>query len=344
MQKSITAAQLATKINAQVVGNQNATATGISSLKEATPSDVAFLGNKKYTDQLAISKAAFILVDSDVTQHPIEGQAFLICSDPTLAFSAAIEYFAPPAPHYAVGIHASAIVHPSAKIGQNVSIGPCCVVSADAQIGDHTILVAQVFIGEGAQLGKDNLIYSNVSIRERCILGDRVIIHCSSVIGSDGFGFAPGPQGIVKIPQVGIVHLEDDVEIGACVTIDRARFGKTHLKKMVKVDNLVQIAHNVVIGEYSMIIAQVGIAGSSILEQNVIMAGQSSCAGHLTIGAGSKVGGTAALSKGCPPNSILFGAPAEPQRNFVARLMLPRQLEKLEKRVKELETKLNSNH
>lgn len=340
MPQPIPAMMLAQKLNGTVIGKQDALITGMNSLREAVPGDISFLANKKYEDLLKETQASVILIGRDITQQPNENQAFIQCDDPNTAFAMIGETFAPPPPVYPEGIHPSAVVATDAKIGKNVCIGPQVVIESGAEIGDNTILVAQVYVGQNAKIGQNCLLYPFVMIRERCLLGNKVILHSGVVIGGDGFGFAPTPKGIFKIPQFGIVQIDDNVEIGANSTVDRARFGRTWIQAHTKVDNLVMIAHNVKVGQACFLVSQSGIAGSAELGNAVIMGAKSGINGHIHVGDGTQIAGTSGLAKGCPPNSIMLGTPAEPQREWIARHGLPKVVKKLSDKIKQLEEKL----
>lgn len=339
--KTYTAKEIAEMLNGQLKGDENRVVSGVASLKNANESQVSFLGNKKYHHQLAPSCAGVVLLSKDVENEELpDNKTYIVCDNVDLSFSTVIGLFAPPAPQYERNIHPSAVVHPTAVIGKNVHIGANAVIEKDAVVGDDTCIMAGTYIGHEVKIGCGNLIYPNVTILHRCIVGNKCIIHSGAVIGADGFGFMPGPQGIIKIPQTGIVQIEDDVEIGANATVDRARFGKTWIKSNVKIDNLVVVAHNVVINESSMMIAQSGIAGSSELGRGVIIAAQAGINGHIQIGDGAKVAGTSGVAKSVPPNTIAIGTPAETQREFMARYSLPGRFEKLKKQVEDLKKKV----
>ena len=337
MSKKFSLKEIAAVTGDKLQGNENIEISGVASLEEASGHDLSFFGNKKYEHQLQESSAAVFIVPEDYDKAPPEGKAFLYSSNVDVSFSKVIMMFAPEPAVYPAGIHPTAFVDPSASIGNNVHVGPQAVIDAEAKIGDNSIVCAGSYVGQQSSIGSDSLIYQNVTIRERCTIGDRCIIHSGTVVGADGFGFVPGKQGIVKIPQVGIVEIRDDVEIGANTCIDRARFGKTILKTGVKVDNLVQIAHNVEVGEFTLLIGQSGIAGSAKLGKGCIIAGRAGVNGHITLGDGCKVAGTSNVPKSLPPGSIAVGTPAEPQRDFMARLALPKKVAKLQAKVKELE-------
>jgi UDP-3-O-[3-hydroxymyristoyl] glucosamine N-acyltransferase len=233
-------------------------------------------------------------------------------------------------------------------LGRDVSVGPHCVLESGVKVGDRSILYAGCYLGHGVTIGSDTKLYPHVTVREYCQIGSRNIIHSGTVVGSDGFGYTVDEKGVrTKIPQIGIVVIGDDVEIGANVTVDRARFGKTCIGNGVKIDNLVQIAHNVVIGEHAVIVAQVGIAGSAEIGAHSVLAGQAGVAGHVTVGEWVVVGGQAAVTKDVPPKMFVSGYPAMPHEKatrihaHVMRLpQLKERVIELEKRLQALEQKL----
>jgi UDP-3-O-[3-hydroxymyristoyl] glucosamine N-acyltransferase len=233
------------------------------------------------------------------------------------------------------------VVSDDAELGEGVCIGPLCVIEAGAVIGSNTVVSAQAYVGHQVRIGADSFLYPQVSVRESCVIGDRVIIHNGAVIGSDGFGYSVDDKGVrTKIKQIGMVQIGDDVEIGANVTIDRARFGKTSIGRGTKIDNLVQIGHNVTVGEDCVIIAQVGLAGSSSLGDRVILAGQAGIAGHLTIGDDAVIAGKAGVTKDVPPGDYIMGMPAVPAKVFKRNLAMVALLPKLKKRITDLEAQM----
>lgn len=332
----LSAARIAGMVAGRLVGDPDAAVTGVEALEEASGTDASFLGNPKYRGQVLPSKAAVVLVPEDYDISPPAGRAWIVCKDASAAFSRLVAAFAPPPVVPVPGIHGTAVVSPDASIGSAVSIAAHAVVEAGARIGDRSVIGAGCYIGHEARIGEDCLIHPNVTIRERCVLGNRVGIHSGTVIGSDGFGYIPGAERHEKIPQVGIVQIDDDVEIGAQVAIDRARFGKTWIKRGAKIDNLVQIAHNVVIGELCFIIAQVGISGSTRLGRGVIAAGQAGLAGHLNIGDGVTMMAKAGVSKDLAPGEVVVGIPAVPRKEFARNLFEINSIAKLKASVKEL--------
>ncbi|OGV79717.1 MAG: UDP-3-O-(3-hydroxymyristoyl)glucosamine N-acyltransferase [Lentisphaerae bacterium RIFOXYB12_FULL_65_16] len=336
--RSKTSGEVAALTGGRLVGPDNLVLTGVASLDEATATDVSFLGNEKYRAQVLPSRAGVVLVPEDFAEPPPQGRAWIVSKNASAVFAKVVQVFAPPPVVFPPGRHPAAVVDPTATVPGSVHVGACAVVEAGAVIGEGTVLAAGCYIGHDARIGANCLIYPSVSVRERCRLGDRVIIHCNSTIGSDGFGYIPGPTGHTKIPQVGIVQIDDDVEIGANVTVDRARFGRTWIKRGTKIDNLVQVAHNVVIGEHCFVIAQVGISGSTRIGRGVVLWGQAGLAGHLNIGDGAMVMAQCGVPKDVPAGAHVVGSPAMDRREFVRTLTVPKQLEKLKNTVKELQS------
>ncbi len=339
--KSVTSKEISEMVSGVLKGSENIQISGVESLKNASKNNIAFLANKKYTNQVEESDASVILVNEDYDYNEKNDKTFIICKDANTAFSKVIDYFAPPAKQYSESIHKSAVVADSAKIGKGVYIGANVVIEENVIIGDNSVIEAGCYIGDDIKIQDNCLIYPNVTIRNRSIIGNNVILHPGVVIGSDGFGFAPSATGIEKIPQVGIVQIDDNVEIGSNTTIDRARFGKTWIKHDVKIDNQVQIGHNVTVGEYSILVSQSGIAGSTTLEQGVVMAGKVGIGGHLQIGAGAQVGAAAIVLKDLNPKEKVIGHPAGSFREFAAKESLPKKVKKLTQKIKELELKIN---
>jgi UDP-3-O-[3-hydroxymyristoyl] glucosamine N-acyltransferase len=259
--------------------------------------------------------------------------------DPSKAFEQVVLKLAPKPVTFPAGIHSTAIVDPSAKIGARVSLQPYVVIEANVSIGDETVIGAGSYLGHETKIGSGCLIYPNVTIRERTIVGSRVIIHSGAVVGADGFGFEFKDGRQRKIPQIGIVQIDDNVEIGANTTIDRARFGRTWIQEGVKIDNLVQIAHNVVIGKHTVIAAQAGISGSVRIGERVSMAGQVGITGHATIGDGAMIVAQSGVSKNIP-GGVWFGYPAVPIEDARKQFAWIHRLGKLFERVKALEKKL----
>jgi UDP-3-O-[3-hydroxymyristoyl] glucosamine N-acyltransferase len=334
---------VAERIGAALEGDGDIEITGVAGVREARPGELTFVAHPRYATAAAQTRASAVLVASD-WNRPLPC-ALLRADRPDEAFSRAADLFAPPPVRPPPGIHPTALVAPDARLGEEVRVGPFCVIESGAEIGDRTMLFAQGYIGPEAQIGPDSLLYPHVTIRERCRIGARAILHSGVVIGADGFGYVEEPNGVRrKIPQIGIVQIGDDVEIGANTTIDRARVGRTVIGNGVKIDNLVMIAHNVIIGDHAVIVAQAGIAGSATIGARAVLAGQVGIAGHLTIGEGAIVGAQSGVSKNVPPGAFVFGYPAGPMDKVSrahAHLMRldewRRRLDTLEKKVARLE-------
>ncbi|MEY2479568.1 MAG: UDP-3-O-[3-hydroxymyristoyl] glucosamine N-acyltransferase [Verrucomicrobiota bacterium] len=323
----------------EVVGDPALAITGAASLAEANEGEISFFANRKYIALLRKTRASALFVPADFSE-PISAAQIRV-ADPMKAFEQVVMKLAPPPIEFPPGIHPTAIVDPSVKLGNAVSIQPYAVIEAGAAIGDHTIIGAQSYVGHESSIGSGCKIYPRVTIRERTRIGSRVIIHSGAVIGADGFGFQAIDGRNEKIRQIGIVQIDDDVEIGANTTVDRARFGRTWIQEGVKIDNLVQIAHNVVIGKHSIVAAQTGIAGSARLGQRVILAGQVGVAGHLEIGDGTVVAAQSGIAKSIA-GGTWFGYPAVPFEEAKLQIAWVHRLGKLFARVKKIEQKLGS--
>lgn len=333
---TLTAAKIAEMVNGKLIGSPDRTISSVSGIRDAQSDQLSFIGNKKYQHQLESTKAGVVLVCPDLADAPAVDRTLIVCENVDYAFATVIAVFAEEPPKWPVGVHPSAVVSPEAKLGQGVSINANAVIEAGAEIGDGTVIGAGCYIDHDVKIGAGSLLYPNVTVMYRCVIGRKAVIHPGVVIGGDGFGFIPTKQGLVKVPQTGIVQIDDDVEIGANTTIDRARFGKTWIKSNVKIDNQVMVAHNVVIGESSILVAQCGIAGSAELGRGVVLAAKSGVNGHITLGDGVQVAGTSGVVKSLPAGAIALGTPAESQREFMARHTLPSRFEKLSAKVEAL--------
>jgi UDP-3-O-[3-hydroxymyristoyl] glucosamine N-acyltransferase len=334
---TFTLEQLANTSGGKLVGDPSLQITGAASLGEATPGEVSFFANRKYIALLRKTRASAVFVPADFAESITPAQ--IRVSNPTKAFEQVILQFAPKPITFAAGVHSSAVVDPSARLGERVSIQPHAVIEAGTKIGDDTIIGAGSYIGHETTIGSACLIYPLVTVRERSRIGSRVIIHSGAVIGADGFGFEMVDGRQQKIQQLGIVQIDDDVEIGANTTVDRARFGRTWVQEGVKIDNLVQIAHNVVIGKNSVIVAQTGISGSTRVGERVMMGGQVGIAGHLEISEGTMIAAQSGVSKSLP-GGVWFGYPAVPLAEAKQQIAWVHRLGKLFARVKEIEKKL----
>lgn len=308
---------------------------GVASVAEAAEDEVTFLGNPKYLPALRRSKAAAALVPEDFAESVTP--ALIRVPNPSLAFARLVAHFAPPPVEPVPGIHPTAVIGEGAEIASSACVQAYSVIEAGASIGDGAVIGAYCYVGREAKIGAHSLLHPRVTIADRCIVGRRVVLHSGVVLGSDGFGFENHGGRHVKIPQVGMVQVDDDVEIGANTTVDRARFGRTWIGEGTKIDNLVQIAHNVVIGKHCLIVAQVGISGSTRLGDHVTLAGQVGVAGHLEVGDGAIVSAQSGVSKSIEGSAMYMGSPAIPAAEYREQVALIRRLHKLSDRVQRLE-------
>ncbi|MFN5057517.1 MAG: UDP-3-O-(3-hydroxymyristoyl)glucosamine N-acyltransferase [Verrucomicrobiota bacterium] len=317
--------------------------TGVAALAEATSADLSFLGNSKYADAVAASRAGAILVPVAFTGKPAAGQAFLRVANPSYAlalFCGVLEARLWPRPP--AGVHATAVVAPSAKVDSSAHVGPLCVIGEGAVVAAGAVLEARCHVGPYASVGADCWLKPGVVVGDYCVLGARCRIQSGAVIGSDGFGYEPVNGEIRRIPQIVNVVLEDDVVVGANSTLDRARFSQTVVGRGTKIDNLVQIAHNVRIGRQCLITAQVGIAGSTTLGDHCVLGGQSGVAGHLTLGDRVKLGAQTGLFEDVPADGFMNGTPAVPFGLERRLVVLSRRLPDLFKKVDSLTASLDS--
>ena len=321
--------------------------TGVASLRDALAGDISFLANKKYTPQLAATKASAALVSREYAGAPDaqQGAAALVLVDsPDAAFAQVVPLFAPPQPVFLPGVHPTAVIGEGVSLGEGVHVGAHAVIGDGAVIGAWTVVGANVVVGELAKIGENCRLHPLSSVRERCVLGKRVALHNGAVVGSDGYGYATkinadGSIEVEKIPQLGIVELGDDVEVGANTTIDRARFGATKIGRMTKIDNLVQIAHNVQIGECCGIVAQVGISGSTHIGDGVMVWGQAGLAGHLDIASGAEILAQSGVSKSLAKD-VYFGTPAVDRREFIRQLHVPKKVDGHDKAIAALKQEI----
>jgi UDP-3-O-[3-hydroxymyristoyl] glucosamine N-acyltransferase len=334
---TLTLEQIAKLFDGKLEGDPEAKITGAASLAEATVHEVSFFNNPRYLAQLRRTRAAAVIVPRDFSEQ-IEA-AVIRTPDPAKAFEQVVTKFAPPPIEFAPGIHPSAVIHPRAKLGDHISIQPLVVIEAGARIGSRTVIGAGSYIGHDVVIGEGCTIYPRVTIRERCRLGARVILHSGAVIGADGFGFEMTAEGQQKVPQIGIVQIDDDVEIGANTTIDRARFGRTWIQAGAKIDNLVQVAHNVVIGKDTVIAAQTGIAGSVRIGKRVMIGGQAGIIGHIEIADGTMIGAQTGVSKNLN-GGVWWATPSVPLKEAKVQLAWVRRLGEFFERVRKIEAKL----
>lgn len=318
-------------------GDPEKVITGVAGLREANKGDITFIASSQYLKYAADTKASCIIV-KDVIPGLFITQIKVM--NPYYGFAKAIECFYPKTSHSSA-ISSEAYIAESASIGNSASIYPYAFVSGHSIIGDNSVIMPGVFIGENTRIGRDCLIYPNVTIREGITIGDRVIIHAGTVIGSDGYGYVFEKGEHYKIPQVGGVIIEDDVEIGSNVSIDRATLGNTLIKKGSKIDNLCQIAHNVSIGEKSLIVSQVGIAGSTEIGDFVILGGQVGVGDHITIESGTTVASGAGVMKNLLKKGVYSGTPAIPHATWLRAQALFAKLPEMNKKIRELEEKVD---
>lgn len=336
----LTAENLASKVGGRLSGDSNRLIEGAAGLLEATDRDVSFLKDEKKAvtmKDFKHTRAAVVLVPWGVRSN---GKTLIEVGNPIKAFSVVLTLLADEKKNYVAGIHPLACVSKSAKIGKNATIGPFCVIEDEAEIGESAQILAQVYIGRRSKIGSESILYPQVVIREDVQIGNRCIVHAGAILGSDGYGFYFENGKHNKIPQIGQVIVEDDVEIGSCTTIDRATTGATIIRKGTKIDNLVQIAHNVDVGAHSLLVAQVGIAGSSTLGRGVVLAGQVGIADHVHIGDGAQVGAQSGIKDDVAPGEVLFGSPAQPLQDAIRQALVMRKLPDLFKDVKKMKEKV----
>lgn len=330
----------------RVQGNGDAEVRRAAPVEEAGQGDIAFVTDKKRLKAIKAGTSAAFIVGEDIAgDEALKGLNLIVVKNPYLAFAKALEVLRP-VRHPAPGVHPSAVVHPGAALAGGVSIGACVVVEDGACVGDKAVLYPGVYVGKDASIGEGSVLYPGVVVRERCIIGKRVIIHSNAVIGSDGFGYARDGNKYYKIPQTGIVRIEDDVELGAAVTVDRATLGETVVGRGTKIDNLVQIGHNVRVGEDVVIVAQVGVAGSTVIGSRVQIGGQAGIVGHLNIGDGAMIAAQSGVISDVDGAAVVSGTPAISRgdwlraSNVFAKLPeMKKRLIELEKKVKELEAR-----
>jgi UDP-3-O-[3-hydroxymyristoyl] glucosamine N-acyltransferase len=329
--------ELATRLDCRLEGDGELDVTRVAGIQDARPGDVTFLANPKYEKLLATTRATAVILKDEAPAAPC---AMLRARDPYLAFARAVSLFAPvsrPAP----GVHALAAIAADASLGADVSVGPFVAIGEGARIGERTVIYPNVTIGAGATVGSDCTIHSNAAIRERCTVGDRVILQNGVVVGGDGYGFVRRGDGThEKIPQVAVVVIEDDVELGANTTVDRPAVGETRIKAGTKIDNLVQIGHGVTVGRNVLMAAQVGIAGSTDVEDDVVFGGQVGVGGHLTIGRGAIAVGQSGVTNSLDPGAFVAGYPAIDSRDWRKASVLFRRLPEMKRRIEQLEARV----
>ena len=340
-----TVADIARLLNAEIVGNAQTLITSVAALDSAVPGAILFIESESLLDEAQSTDAAALIVPAEVALRVRRalrkgGKPALLTGNPRLAFAKVMEYFQPLVTPEK-GIHPTAIIEPDAHIAQGVTIREFCYVGHHAHVGSGTVLYPHCVIGDGAQIGDDCILYPNVVLNHHVHLGSNVRIHSGSVLGGDGFGYVMDGGTHHKVPQVGTVIIEDDVEIGANVCIDRATIGATRVGAGTKIDNLVQIAHNVQVGRNCILCGQVGLSGSVVVEDNVVMAGQIGVANHMKIGKGAVIGAKAGVMNNIESGSFMLGSPAIPQRDFMKREAAARKLPEAMRTLRALEKQMH---
>ncbi len=334
-----TAKQIAELIGGRIEGDENASISSFTKIEEGVPGAISFLSNPKYTHFIYDTKSSVVLVNEDLQlEHPVTPTLIRV---PNAYESVAklLKFYEAMKPHK-TGIDPLAFVSPKATIGENCYIGAFAVVSDGATIGDGCQLHPHAYVGEGVTVGKESILYPHVVIYHGCKIGQRVILHAGCVIGADGFGFAPSAEGYDKIPQIGIVTIEDDVEIGANTCVDRSTMGSTFVRRGVKLDNLVQIAHNTDIGENTVMSAQVGIAGSTKVGKWCMLGGQVGVAGHLAVGDKVNVGAQSGIIGNIRSDQTIMGSPVMDSKLYFKSSAIIRKLPDLYKQINELQKEI----
>jgi UDP-3-O-[3-hydroxymyristoyl] glucosamine N-acyltransferase len=334
--------ELAEFLGGVAVGDETAVITGVKGIEEAGPGDITFAANPKYMKFLETTGASAVIVAPDVG-HPTK--PLIKIDNPYLAFVKVVTLFSAGARDY-FGVSPQAFVHDQAQVHPECAVYPFAYIGKGARVGRGAVLYPGVYLGDGAYLGEESILYPNVVVMDRCVIMNRVIVHSGTVIGADGFGFAHEGDKQVKFPQIGIVVIEDDVEIGSNCSIDRAALGETRIHRGVKMDNLVQIGHNVVVEEDSILVAQVGISGSTHIGKKVILAGQAGLVGHITVGDGAIVTAKTGVYKDIPAGEVMSGYPMIPHKKWLRAMPvvtklpeLKKELDALGKRIERLEKK-----
>lgn len=309
----MTIGEIAVFLGGTVIGADNVMISGIRSIEDANQGDLTFIANKKYLKKLKETKASAILAPR---QTEAEGKNLIIVSDPYVALGKLLTLYYP-LDHGHSGVSPDAYIEDGATVSPDATVFPRVFISRGAHISRGSVIYPGVFIGRDVSIGEDSILYANVTIYHACMIGNRVTLHSGVVVGADGFGFASSGAANNKIPQVGFVQIDDDVEVGANTTIDRATLGKTWIQRNVKIDNLVQIAHNVVIGENSIIVAQVGISGSTKLGKSVMVGGQAGMVGHIHIGDKAMIAAGSGVHRDVKPGEIVGGNPQMPYKEWL---------------------------
>lgn len=337
-----TAQQIAQYIGGHVDGSPDAAVSTFAKIEEATPGSLTFLANPKYTHFIYDTKATIVLVGNDFKpEHPVSATLVRV-ADPYGSLAKLLELASTTMRPERKGLEQPCHISEGAVVPESCYVGAFAYIGRGVKLGNNVKIYPQAYIGDGVEIGDDTIVYAGVKIYHGCRIGSRCVFHSGAVIGADGFGFAPDANGVYhKIEQIGIVEIEDDVEIGANTTIDRSTMGRTLIGRGVKLDNLIQVAHNVEIGHDTVMASQVGIAGSTKIGSNCMFGGQVGISGHINIGDGTQIGAQSGMAKGCPSGSRMMGSPAVPMGEFARLCAYQKQLGDLFAKVRELEKKLN---
>lgn len=333
------AKQIAEFIQGEIIGNEEATVQTFAKIEEGIPGAISFLANPKYTHYIYTTQSSIVLVNKDFIPEK-EITATLIKVDNAYESLAKLMNLYEMSKPKKTGTSPLAFIDPTAQIGEEVYIGPFAYIGENAVIGNHTAIYPHATVGDHVHIGTNCTLYPNVTVYQNCRIGNSCILHAGCVIGADGFGFAPSAEGYEKIPQIGIVVLEDNVEIGANTCIDRATMGATHIHKGVKLDNLIQVAHNVEIGENTVMASQVGIAGSSKIGRWGMFGGQVGIAGHITVGDQVSVGAQTGIAGNIQSNRTIHGSPAIDAKNFARSSVVFKKLPEIYTTVNQLQREL----
>jgi UDP-3-O-[3-hydroxymyristoyl] glucosamine N-acyltransferase len=332
-----TLAELADLSGGSICGDARKTISDVAPFEDAGPESITLARSAQYLNRIVETRAGAVIVPEDF-EHP--GVNLLRCANPYAVFARLLTLYHP-AEKLPGGIHPTVVIGLGTTCGAGAAIGAMTVIGNDVRIGKNACIYPGVVIGNNVTIGDDVRLYPNVTVLERCCLGNRVTVHAGSVIGSDGFGFAPDGEGYQKIPHTGTVAIDDDVEIGASNTIDRGTFGKTHIKRGVKTDNLVHVAHNVIVGENTVLVAQVGVSGSTTIGRHVVLAGQVGVAGHIHIGDYVMAGGKSGIAGDVPDGQIISGSPTMPHKTWLKVQRIIPRLPDWRKKIKALEKRLS---
>lgn len=337
-----TASQIAALAGGEIVGDGNVVISTFAKIEEGRPGAISFLANPKYTHYIYSTASSAVLVSKDfVPEHPLNCTLIKV-DDPYATVASLLEMASKMIQPDPVGIEQPCFIAEGVEIPEDAYVGAFAYIGKDAKIGRKAKIYPQAYIGQGAQVGEESVIYSGAKVYYNCCIGNRCVIHAGAVIGADGFGFAPVDGHYNKIPQLGNVVIEDDVEIGACTTVDRATMGSTRIHKGVKLDNLIQVAHNCVIGSDTVMAAQVGVAGSTKIGSNCMVGGQVGFKGHIEVGDGVLIGAQSGISGNAKDGSRLMGSPAIDMSRYARNVVVEKNLRDLYDRVRSLEKELES--